>query len=251
MLNSDLQLKNDATAKKTKKRRGSTPDDESENGFHFIAFVPAAGKVWKLDGLERQPQSLGKMRKLFHALRCLLTLLGEFKDDDWLELAKPFVLSRMAEYEQGQIEFSMLSLVRDPLSRLKSELTQKAKAVQRIHNFLEANRSGQASTGAVQLNGIAENGAPSLVEGKQEAGPIPHDMLRGLEVMSIPELETQRSNLVAEERSLRVALKEEERSVRMDEEHAASRRHDYGPAIHAWMKMLAKKKMVEPLLQGT
>lgn len=60
MLNIDLQLKNDATLKKGKARRGATPDDDSENAFHFIAFVPVAGKVWKLDGLERQPRSLGK-----------------------------------------------------------------------------------------------------------------------------------------------------------------------------------------------
>lgn len=60
MLNSDLQLKNDATAKKTKSAKKNEVADESEAGFHFIAFVPALGKVWKFDGLERQPQSLGK-----------------------------------------------------------------------------------------------------------------------------------------------------------------------------------------------
>jgi ubiquitin carboxyl-terminal hydrolase L5 len=61
MLNSDLQLKNDATAKKSKSTKKSEVSDESEAGFHFIAFVPALGKVWKFDGLERQPQNLGKL----------------------------------------------------------------------------------------------------------------------------------------------------------------------------------------------
>ena len=58
MLNGDLQLKNDATAKK-KGRTTTQDDDDSDAGFHFIAFVPVDGKVWKLDGLERQPQNLG------------------------------------------------------------------------------------------------------------------------------------------------------------------------------------------------
>lgn len=57
MLNADLQLKNDASNRKKSKAKSS---DEEDAGFHFIAFVPVQGKVWKLDGLERQPQSLGR-----------------------------------------------------------------------------------------------------------------------------------------------------------------------------------------------
>lgn len=60
MLNGDLQLKNEATAKNQRSRLTAHHDDESEAGFHFIAFVPVDGNVWKLDGLERQPQCLGE-----------------------------------------------------------------------------------------------------------------------------------------------------------------------------------------------
>jgi Ubiquitin carboxyl-terminal hydrolase, family 1. len=59
MLNSDLQLKNEATWKRSRMLKKSHTPADSEAGFHFIAFVPAMGKVWKLDGLERQPQALG------------------------------------------------------------------------------------------------------------------------------------------------------------------------------------------------
>ena len=58
MLNADLLLKNEATAKKGKKR--TADEDESEGGFHFIAFMPIDDQLWKLDGLERQPMCLGK-----------------------------------------------------------------------------------------------------------------------------------------------------------------------------------------------
>ena len=59
MLNADLHLKN--AAKSRKKGKGSKNEEkESEAGFHFIAYVPVNGEVWKLDGLERQPQRLGK-----------------------------------------------------------------------------------------------------------------------------------------------------------------------------------------------
>lgn len=60
LLNSDLQLKNEAASRKSSGARKQYDDGSSEAGFHFIAYVPAMGSVWKFDGLERQPQSLGK-----------------------------------------------------------------------------------------------------------------------------------------------------------------------------------------------
>ena len=63
MLNSDLLLQNEATAKKSRKKTVS--GDESEAGFHFIAFMPIENQIWKLDGLERQPMCLGKRQAPF------------------------------------------------------------------------------------------------------------------------------------------------------------------------------------------
>ena len=56
ILNSDLQLKSEARSKKKAKGQDS---NEAESTFHFIAFMPAKGQLWKFDGLERQPQALG------------------------------------------------------------------------------------------------------------------------------------------------------------------------------------------------
>lgn len=64
MFNADLQLKNDTRSKKqsqsSKKNKHDAQDDDGS--FHFIAFVPVEGTVWKFDGLERQPQALGMHR---------------------------------------------------------------------------------------------------------------------------------------------------------------------------------------------
>jgi ubiquitin carboxyl-terminal hydrolase L5 len=57
ILNSDLQLKTEATTKK-KGSKGHA-DDDSDATFHFIAFMPVMGQLWKFDGLERQPRTLG------------------------------------------------------------------------------------------------------------------------------------------------------------------------------------------------
>lgn len=58
ILNSDLQLRWEATSKKRSKTQES---NEADATFHFIAFMPAMGQVWKFDGLERQPQAIGQL----------------------------------------------------------------------------------------------------------------------------------------------------------------------------------------------
>ena len=60
MLAADYQLSNDAAAaKKRQKKKGKKKQDEGDPAFHFIAFVPVDGTLWKLDGLEHQPNKLG------------------------------------------------------------------------------------------------------------------------------------------------------------------------------------------------
>jgi ubiquitin carboxyl-terminal hydrolase L5 len=58
MFNIDMALRNEATAKAQRGRQAG--ENSGEAGFHFIALVPIGEHVWKLDGLERQPQRLGK-----------------------------------------------------------------------------------------------------------------------------------------------------------------------------------------------
>lgn len=64
MLNADLLMKHDVADSKKKRKRKSTEDDPSDAAFHFIAFVPVDGTVWKLDGLERQPHKVGMVSLL-------------------------------------------------------------------------------------------------------------------------------------------------------------------------------------------
>lgn len=67
MLNADLALQNEVDkwkrAKTNPKRKGaakkSKKEDENGAAFHFIAYVPIKGEVWRLDGLQRHPVNLG------------------------------------------------------------------------------------------------------------------------------------------------------------------------------------------------
>ena len=58
MLNADLHMRNNVKLKYEPKRPKAASNNE-DAAFHFIAYVPIDDTVWKLDGLERQPQKLG------------------------------------------------------------------------------------------------------------------------------------------------------------------------------------------------
>lgn len=73
MLSSDYQLKAEATSKRSRPAKNKPADNKADAGFHFIAFVPALGKVWKFDGLERQPQALGKSNQDYYGNYLSLT----------------------------------------------------------------------------------------------------------------------------------------------------------------------------------
>lgn len=72
VLNTDLSLQNDYEKwvkanknpkKKVAKKKASKKKkkEEDEAGYHFVAYVPINGSVWRLDGLQRQPVNLGTL----------------------------------------------------------------------------------------------------------------------------------------------------------------------------------------------
>lgn len=70
MRNADLMLSNEvrdwAKAQNKRSKRNVTTrgkkvlSDENDPGFHFIAYVPIEGEIWRLDGLQEHPVNLGK-----------------------------------------------------------------------------------------------------------------------------------------------------------------------------------------------
>ena len=257
MLNGDLQLVNDASAKKESTRAREEADD-SDAGYHFIAFVPIDGKVWKLDGLERQPHNLGTASRPFPVSTSQQNLCwprkGPLGNDDWLGQAKPVIEARMAEYEEGQIEFAILSLVKDPLLTLVASLAENVRCLRAL-----SARLGDIKPG---WKGFEAEGVGSKVEGTL-LGPDPsydlsEDAINQAFIPSAAELKFRDlaavdllaywQELASGQAGVRKSIKEEQQSIRSDEERAASRRHDYGPMVQAWVRMLARKQALRPLL---
>lgn len=58
MLNIDLALQREHQSRNSYKKK-ALAEDSDDAAFHFAAYMPIKNKVWKLDGLSRQPQCLG------------------------------------------------------------------------------------------------------------------------------------------------------------------------------------------------
>jgi hypothetical protein len=86
-----------------KPKKHDSDDEDDEQGYHFIAYVPSAGRVWKMDGMERLPQCLGVLES--HG--------GKAENEGWLDLVIADLQMQMqAAAESGEMDFSLLSVGR-------------------------------------------------------------------------------------------------------------------------------------------
>jgi hypothetical protein len=80
---------------KPRKPRKSISTDDDESGLHFVAFVPAEGHLWRLDGLERSPTSIGRITDA----------------ENWLTMVVPVLEAQFNAAAMNELEFSLLSVV--------------------------------------------------------------------------------------------------------------------------------------------
>ena len=250
MLNTDLLLKNEATTK-AKGRKRKADEDDSEASFHFIAFMPVKDQLWKLDGLERQPVCLGIVSLASGQIRSQTKnqMIGAF-EDDWLNQAKPDIEARMAQSEECQIEFAILSLVRDPLLDLIPRLADNAKNIASLSARLDAlkpdwwefdmpSHTGESSTVLT---------APDSVYGvTQEVfhrATISEETTRLCESEAVEDIITQRQQFVTAQARLRWSIKDEQQSIQSDEERVMARKCDYGARMQNFVRKIKTKRQM-------
>jgi ubiquitin carboxyl-terminal hydrolase L5 len=138
-LNVDMRLKQDyAAAEKEKKaaqsrhrhKKRKTYDeyDDEDNGFHFVAYAPAAGSVWKMDGMERLPRKVGNLSE----------------GDSWVAMVLPELQAQLESATNGALEFSLLALTattdvsdqdanRETMARMREDWGPFISTLIRIH----------------------------------------------------------------------------------------------------------------------
>lgn len=57
--NKNKKRKISKKSKAKKKQNKKKVNENAEPCYHFVAFVPVRGSVWRLDGLENKPFDLG------------------------------------------------------------------------------------------------------------------------------------------------------------------------------------------------
>lgn len=86
---------------------------DKEDVYHFISYIPFAGRLIELDGLKEGPYDLGPIAE----------------GTDWVATARPHIEKRMAKYATGEIHFNLMAMVSDQkmiYTRRVAELQAKA-----------------------------------------------------------------------------------------------------------------------------
>ncbi|KAF5876532.1 putative ubiquitin carboxyl-terminal hydrolase protein [Botrytis fragariae] len=238
ILNADLGLSNEVSAwkkkRKTKKKSGrSKSRSDVESGFHFIAFVPVEGVVWRLDGLQRQPVTLGPC------------------NDDWISVARASIYEQIIKYGDD-LQFNLLSLCRSPLRIIPLELAQNIHAIKRVEDLLAQRMS--------DWNDFNQVDDSELMRGPSEEFGVTDKLLHDT---ALPEstcniLERESTNASAllglqqqwasDQKALRIAYREELALIDDENEQAARRKKDHTPIVYRTLKSLADKGILKEII---
>jgi ubiquitin carboxyl-terminal hydrolase L5 len=160
----------------------------------------------------------------------------------------------MAEYEEDQIEFSILSVAKDPLVELEDKLAVNVKCLEAVNRWLASREEveetcpGPECPASLLENTIlGPDSSFNLARHRIEGVIIPPDREVQYAKASAEELRQHQYRLSNEQRELRASILEEQQSHRADDDYATGRRFDYGPAVRAWIRLLARKRIIESL----
>ncbi len=246
-LNADLALDNDfdkwQRARRTPKRKKTQApkkvkkQEEDDSGYHFIGYVPVAGEVWRLDGLQRQPVSLGNYT------------------ENWIDLARDNIMARIDQYADDGVEYSLLSLCKSPLSNIQIQLSTNMHTLLSLETslsvlvpdyalfspslaipFSELTSSFGLSTQCIgdPMNcETAERRIGQAVGGDSDPGKLLH-LYRVL---------------VEEQRRLRDDYLREVEMVGMEDEQAERKKEDHSPLVYNALKMLAEAGVLRAIVK--
>ncbi|TVY80856.1 Ubiquitin carboxyl-terminal hydrolase [Lachnellula suecica] len=243
MLDSDLCLQNNfekwERSKKNTKRKKTTSSkrkkkDEDENGFHFIAYVPVDGVVWRLDGLQRQPINLGET------------------GDDWIQVAIQHIRERIVG-EDG-VQFSLLSLCKSPIKAIRQQVAENMNLIMSLEKCLDDTvpdwKAFTSGEGRPQLNDLCD--CVGLTPESIDMAKPPVSALGRLERARIDpsSLLSLHKDLLQDQAGLRGRYMEEAASIEQENEQAAKRKHDHTPVIHNSLRTLADAGVLKEIVQN-
>jgi len=214
----------------------TTTDDD---GFHFIAYMPIQGRVWKLDGLDRFPQDVGSI---------------EDAGGNWIHIAQPALMGRMAQYEESDIQYNLMAIVHDTVTSDRQSLMQNVKTLQTLDGKLDTVYDDwRAMEGA-------ETGREVVTATSLDFGITPLEVaIAEVDAVTMSNIEKEddllalirlRGEIITQQASIRGVVRDAWEVCRGDEEKARHRRHDYGAFVRSWLGALAEREVLAGLVDG-
>jgi len=196
-------------------KRSSEKDDDV---FHFISYLPCNGKLYELDGLKEGPILLGDV------------------DGDWLEVAQRHLQRRIEQYSSKEIRFNLMGVVADRQERLKKEQVTIEKERNMTIGKVQA-RAGKLPT-QEELDQLVQD------------FPAPPPMGEvAVDERSVEQLLIALAHVSERAARLQAELAEEEVKRAQCKLENVRRRHNYVPFIVSFLKVLAERGELQPLVE--
>lgn len=224
----EFEKKTKKPTSKSRSRRHSgdsvATDDSAEsfeeNGHHFIAFVPVGNEVYKLDGMDKQPTSV-----------------GSFDPDagqTWLDGASETIATLMAA---GDEEYNVIALTQSPLASLRRKTALAINTLAHVESCLD----GGSDEWRKLVTDSQEPPSPRILglEALLSAHPVPGSLAATINSEAMDDLLSRRSGLLSVLSGTAASTMEEMALVAAEDEKASQRRFDGGPVVKKWLEMLA------------
>lgn len=234
ILNSDLSLSNEfdkwkrSQTQKKQPTRKRTKKDDDENGFHFIAYVPINGEVWKLDGLQRQPVSIGTYK------------------GDWMLMARDNVQQRIFQYGEDGIRFNLLALCKSARDTIPEKLVQNIKLVVYTSALLDGESDSWREFILDHGLDLQPNESYGITKALIDDTLMPDSPQLEAAGEDMQKLMDLYQDLVREQNKLKNGFADDAGVV---EKLAEERKHDYTPLIYNTIRTLAEMEALQDIVQ--
>ncbi|KAK4542388.1 hypothetical protein LTR36_006845 [Oleoguttula mirabilis] len=213
-------------------------EPDAEEGFHFVAYIPIKGHVWKLDGLDRFPQDMGSF--------------SEHEGGEWMTAAQLELMGRMAQYQGSEIMFNLMAVVHDPLDSDRKALLENVKALQAVDKKLDGvYEDWRDMEGAETKKDVITHISLDLDITVADVGAaeVPGSMVEKIEEDDdLLKLIDVRKAIVTQQAGLRATVRLSLEESKGDDEKARHRRHDYSSFLRSWLGALADQEVLSELV---